>query len=374
MTEAAAPVSVVKITSSRDVSIDALKGFLIVLVVLGHASLDDFFRNAERTAAAGLAHALVQKLDIYYYHMPLFLAVGTLFLGPLMTSDIRKAAGTILVPYAIWFFIKATVNEPLAFFSDLPGRLLALGMGNFHYLVSTLWFFPALFSMRILYGLIAAALDTSRRSRILISMILLAAWAAYFAVTPLVAVWHVRGVIPFGVDIALYLLPFCVVMRLVHRKGLGVPCYLAISAILLLTGHFLITWFEPIKTISDYPARIDLAQYSLPYTPPGLAGMFAMSAGVMLAFINFPASNVFFRALAFLGRYTLAIYMLHLFLMWIVNGLGQRALAKLNLDASGAAMFALFVIAVAAAIGIPVIVSRLLMRVSPRFYHAGFTA
>ena len=75
----------------RDLNLDSLKGFLIVLVVYGHFPFEYF--SIEKSGFLINTIALV-----YFFHMPLFLAVSAIFVKPSYDRLINRAA-LILLPY-----------------------------------------------------------------------------------------------------------------------------------------------------------------------------------------------------------------------------------------------------------------------------------
>lgn len=360
--------------TGRNRSVDALKGFLIILVILGHAGTAAFFPGLEATWQFHLIGRVISFFDIYYYHMPLFLAVGVFFLRPISLRDLRKMVLTILLPYAIWYVIWSIGKLHGEFFRELPTEFVALLMGNFTFLLTPLWFFPALFSLKVTFAALLKLWNVSSTKQILWAAVLLSAWVIYFLATPAIAYWHVAGYVPFGIDISLYLLPYCVVMLLIYRKCGALPYAILVASGLLVAGHFLIVGFEPMKTISKNWALIDLAQYAMPYTVPGLIGMTALSAGVLILALNLNPASHLIRVLSFIGRYTLAIYVFHLFIMHVMDKIGRKGLAEIHLAQSGYASAALFMMAVICAIAVPIVISKLAMRISPRFSYAGFTA
>jgi len=81
---------------NRDLKLDSLKGFLIILVVIGHIPFGSF--NLEKTE---ILKYFTQWL--YFFHMPLFFAISVLFIKTKYAWLVKRAS-LILVPYLFWFF------------------------------------------------------------------------------------------------------------------------------------------------------------------------------------------------------------------------------------------------------------------------------
>lgn len=116
----------------RNQFIDSLKGFAIILVVLGH-SLEKF----------GYNDSLVHNL-IYAFHMPLFFVIsGYLSANP----NIKKRFTGLMVPFFIWLIIYYPLGGHASFVLEDQH------LGSFtHYIVSSIknpaigmWFLWALF-------------------------------------------------------------------------------------------------------------------------------------------------------------------------------------------------------------------------------------
>lgn len=123
----------------RDLKLDRLKGFLMILVIYGHISFRVFS---------------IQKMDLFsnvgtwthFYHMPLFLALSVLFIK----SDWRwlvKIAALILFPYCFWFFY----DQRLLILDNTNAFFSKLFLGNWNSTKSIIWFLPTLFSLNLLF-------------------------------------------------------------------------------------------------------------------------------------------------------------------------------------------------------------------------------
>ena len=124
---------------NRDLRIDSLKGFLIILVIIGHIPLNSF--NIEKQH---IFSSFTQW--IYFFHMPLFFAMRVLFIKNDFIWIIKRAS-LILIPYFFWFFYghkKLLFENPLEF-------MRGVFMGNWESLNSIIWFLPALFTLNVLF-------------------------------------------------------------------------------------------------------------------------------------------------------------------------------------------------------------------------------
>lgn len=82
-------------TLQRNIIFDQLKGILIILVIIGHVALDDVPNNVVRTY-------------LYFFHMPLFLAITGYFIRPSLfnlssKNILLKYKDRLLLPYLLAF-------------------------------------------------------------------------------------------------------------------------------------------------------------------------------------------------------------------------------------------------------------------------------
>jgi fucose 4-O-acetylase-like acetyltransferase len=140
----------------RSVSVDALRGLAILLVVLGHS-----ISNAENlyTVTAGNPRYILSNF-VYCFHMPLFMFVaGYVLFG--RKIRIGDRAIRLLVPFLAWIPVYWFVNRyirhfpwPVRFWTTFRDTILQPGAG--------LWFLPTLFICSML--LIPAVLLEKRTS------------------------------------------------------------------------------------------------------------------------------------------------------------------------------------------------------------------
>lgn len=142
----------VGIPPGRDIGVDALRGFSILLVVLGHA-----IANAENllpfmTSNLGSVTAPTYNLKyllsnfLYTFHMPLFFLIGGYVLFG-KRIRIRDRALRLLVPFLAWIPVYFLVNRyihhwPAGFLTVLKDNVLHPAIG--------LWFLPTLFLCSLL--------------------------------------------------------------------------------------------------------------------------------------------------------------------------------------------------------------------------------
>ena len=94
----------IKWKNERDLSLDVIKGFAILLVVFGHAiqiNLNDFDEN------------LIFRL-IYSFHMPLFMFVSGYIASKTKIFDlhlIKKKFFTLVIPFLVWYLISYFVKS-----------------------------------------------------------------------------------------------------------------------------------------------------------------------------------------------------------------------------------------------------------------------
>lgn len=139
----------------RDLAVDALRGFAILLVVLGHA-----ISNAIDINTASRSNPLfVLSNFLYAFHMPLFMLIA----GYVLYSKrirITDRAIRLLLPFFAWIPVYWLVNRylrhfpwPVRFGTTLKDTILKPGVG--------LWFLPTLFLCTLLL-LVAVRLEKVR--------------------------------------------------------------------------------------------------------------------------------------------------------------------------------------------------------------------
>ena len=339
--------------SRRHEGLDALRGLLIVTVIIGH-----FPTSGGRINPFGPVPEWV-----YFFHIPLFLALSCLFTRPFTTGLMRKRALQLLLPYGIWLVL----TRPLPLLAHPKAFLANAAMGNYAHVRSILWFLPALFTTNLLVALGHRAQACPPPARFLARLglgVLALLAGATWVWAPGIARWH--GRVPFGLDVALFLLPFLWVIDQVWQKRRHLAnvarARLVPAALLAFAlGGSLVRIFERVKTHSAYARRVDFAQFSVPETLPGYLGMTLMGVALLVLACRLPAP----RWLAAVGRASMPIYLLHYFLLYALT----RLMGLAGENRGWLLLYALVVTALILALAMAI--TRLLTRLSPRFAWMG---
>ncbi|MEO7027991.1 MAG: acyltransferase [Acidobacteriaceae bacterium] len=138
----------------RDILIDVVRGFAIILVALGHTNLGVLHRGWWGASATGLRLSAA----IYSFHMPAFFFVSGVFLRAGVDKRGEKRytlekLRTMIYPYALWATIFALATIPFARFMMQPTP----SWGTFFFnlvTADTFWFLPTLF-FAIMIGMLA---------------------------------------------------------------------------------------------------------------------------------------------------------------------------------------------------------------------------
>lgn len=271
-----------------------MRGFLILCVVVGHTPLGYLTASDPKLFGLPLYYFSVQV--IWFFALPLFIAISCLYIQPLSLAYSAKRALAILVPYVLYLVLQqwpALTQNPL-------GWLRMAAWGNFSSLQSIIWFLPALYLCNI-----AAAAIVKHEGSVGFGLALSGVALLSIATAPWVA--SVRDLLPFGINLALMMLPFVFVLRLVERRR-EVLSYISRRACLIFTVGAAGCLFvlEPEKLTNPWRNKIDLAQYSIPSTPVNYLLWMMVALGVFLFFRFRPISF-----LRFLGIYSMPIYLLH---------------------------------------------------------------
>jgi fucose 4-O-acetylase-like acetyltransferase len=323
----------------RDTHIDALKGLLVLLMAVGHIPYDFF--NIDKSNLLDLLSSF-----IYFFHMPLFLVISVLFIKTNYVW-LGKRAMLILGPYLFWYVFaqkKLLLSDPL--------RLLAnVFWGNWSTLHSTLWFLPALFTLNMLVFLFYKSKNYTQYILLFLSL------ACFVCARQLMTV-HAQ--IPFGIDIALYMLVLAYLTKTIykHRETCkNISLWILLTAITLST--LALFYMEPVKTHTPFHAIIDLAQFSVPVTVPGYLAFLGLSCSVFILFLKLPPLHL----LSVMGAYSFPIFLLHLKILYEV----PKFIKSDSLAVNIVCLLLTFCLAIIA----PVLLSKGLMRLSEKFKYIG---
>jgi fucose 4-O-acetylase-like acetyltransferase len=314
--------------------IDAIRGFFILLVVLGH-------NIVVTSAVPGLFSAL------YSFHVYAFLFLPFVFPGePLTRSMAADRMIRYLVPHTVFFGV-AAVSFAVMFRRGDP--LLAVGADVVvAWLVSSgrvykeacgyilFWFLPALLSLVLVRGLWERASTPVR-------------WAI---VAGLIAVHGVVGAlpvpvkryVPFGLGIVAFTFPMALVVEwLWHRARRARALGAAFGLGAFVCGLAIFLALDGVSRIGS------LTLYS--WAEPGM--LFLSSAIPVAAFIGFAASSATLARIPLLvvfGRFSLLIYLSHSLLFRAFERLVPNAWIPRGPAAGGLAVgFVLFLLTLGAA-------------------------
>jgi fucose 4-O-acetylase-like acetyltransferase len=380
-----------QVERERDLKLDSLRGFLIVLVVIGHSNFHGFAQATQGHPVSAIMSRLVGVLpQIYYFHIALFFSASCLHLQSGRPRSIGRRFALLVVPYFFWvcwpalsyfaaeYIFNATRPRFLPFVTgpvwgwlkDSLGRGLH---GSWEQLKSILWFIPALVSLLALLIPIIAVHELRPRNvlwRYAPFTLLALLWLAIFLNSSVVAQWHIAGRIPWGLDVAVFIAPIAVLHRWLYRSQESshrLPFWVLI--LFIFGGDALISTLEPVKTHSPYAYRIDFAQFSVPSSPYGLLGFLLLTTGLLLVSFRLPA----IRWLATLGRFSMPIFLLHI--IWLNHPWPTHLAQTLSAWAAfspGSAATTLYLFRIISALLIPVILSVGLTTIWPGFRWLGF--
>jgi fucose 4-O-acetylase-like acetyltransferase len=272
----------------RDQSLDIAKGIGIVLVVLGHC-LDGL--KASNFFSPTLLWPTLAIYVIYLFHMPLFFVVsGHLTSGkhrPVKTT-LARLVPSIVYPYFLWSILQGLVQVYLTKYttSHVPISVLykILWIPIVPY-----WFLYALFFCHVGYLVIR------RFSHPVQFGIAFAIFSGtLFFIDPLsgahlqIVMETVHGFLFFVIG----------VISVSQVRQLGLWAAIAASVLFVLLAMVF------------YQSQWSGAKGSLAVLPAALAGIVATLAWSRLLAAK---SNRFSNTLAFLGRYSMSIYVMHIF-------------------------------------------------------------
>jgi peptidoglycan/LPS O-acetylase OafA/YrhL len=180
--------------------------------------------------------------------------------------------------------------------------------------------------------------------------------------------WHLAGLIPFGIDIVIYLLPFIFILNFIYKKrDLFLKLNVLVYGCTALLAGVLIYAFEPIKTTTEYLYRIDFAQLSVPENLFGYFTMSLLSGSLLMVFLKIKNDW-----LSWVGKYTFPIFLMHIFILSRFTGLLKRLLGGVpehfHLD-GWVFLYSFFVFI--SVVFIPIFISRCLMHFSEKWKYIG---
>jgi fucose 4-O-acetylase-like acetyltransferase len=272
----------------RDESLDIAKGIGIMLVVLGHCldglKASDFFPPA-------LLWPTLAVYVIYLFHMPLFFVVsGYLASGkhrPVNTT-LARLVPSIVYPYFLWSILQGLVQVYMTKYTTSHFPISSLYKILWIPIVPY-WFLYALFFCHVGY------LAVRRLSHPVQFGIAFAIFAGtLFFIDPLsnahlqIVLQTVRGFLFFVIG----------AVSVSQLKQLGLWAAIAASALFVLLAMMF------------YQSQWSGAKGALAVLPAALAGIVATLAWSRLLAAHAGWSS---STLAFLGRYSMSIYVMHIF-------------------------------------------------------------
>lgn len=312
--------------------IDALRGIAILAVVLGHINLG--------VMQAGLTQNAPQvykdlNIGLYSVHMPLFaLLFGLNIPGAwrrrgTATYALNRMVGFIYL-YLIWSIIQGAA-EVLGSRLSNGGTTLAQA-ANVLQPLAHLWYLPW---MVAIFGFLILIRPWESRLRAFLSLGLFFACSGVF--------WGVNYPFIFGSGIAIYV--FAALGAVIGTERIGalnrLPVALAVPLVIAALGVFSVlvcsdlpittpTLLDPYRTVSS-------VFYGVATTVTGVLGVTVLFSCL--------SRWVSFRVLAFLGRYSLHIYLMHL----LVTPLTRILLVGNNINSPSVIML----ISMIAGVGFP---------------------
>lgn len=338
----------------RDYALDNLKGVLIILVILGHGDLLTNFKSPIGDFTLGY---------IYLFHMPLFFAVSCLFIKEFSWVYFWKRFVQLMVPFFFFVIIDPRTivmhllhphnsELPMLFHFSFKAFIEKALIGSSFYLQSALWFLPALFVANILLSVLLKYRD----KKILIIVAALAFAAVLFFANSIQQKRYEHN-IPYGLEIAAYLLPFLALCRYIYNKRERFMAYNPGWYFLgIIISSFLVFYLVPKSDPGANSGRFDLAQFDVPNTIWAYAFLVALWLSILLFALSFNRKSIF----SYIGLYTLPIFLLHTSI-WFGDLQHLPAAWYLPVNVIGNVVLG-------------ILISKLLMKISPRFRWIGMVA
>lgn len=323
----------------RDLKLDSLKGTLVITVILGHISFASF--NLVEPAIYKVIRSF-----IYFFHMPLFLAVSTLFIKESKQWFFDRAK-IILIPYFFWFLFQ---NRNLLI-DDVLQFIINLFIGNWSSTKSIIWFLPSLFLLNLIVYYFKRSKSFYKNSLFVFSLV------AFLLSTKII---EIHEFIPFGIDVALYMFVLTYFIGILYKKKYLFDKINSITIIIaIIFSSIMLFYFEPIKTFTKFHAIIDFAQFSVATTFIGYISFIVLNMSIFILFFKIPHISF----LSLIGKYSFPIFLIHLMVL-------SKIPMQIEFENPFVNIFFL-VIVVVLSIVFPVILSKSLMRISANFKYIG---
>lgn len=287
---------------AREYGLDALRGFLMLCVVFGHFP--------SRSLAEANASSLVSNLTlaVYLFHVPAFFLLSGLFVRP--AKSVVRALWDQRVIFCVFILWGLAFNRAILWPLDPAAFARFIFLANWPAIHSPMWFLPCLIGLRLLVSLWLSSPTWLRTVLLAISLIVILQQDH-------IAAAHTE--IPYGLDIAFYLLPAIILARHVIRTPFldSIPQIASAAAFIVCIA--LLWVLEPLKTYNGFTSKIDLAQFSTTDTPLNYSILVVGLLALIATFKKMTRPRLSGRAMIMLGIYSMPVFILSMGIMkrWV---------------------------------------------------------
>lgn len=294
------PAPIAAASKSRSPGIDAIKGVLILAVLIGHNE-------------ACTAHAPWLRQLLYFFHTQCFLFLAcALDSAPLSAAFVRDRAVRYLVPYGVFAALAAILSRSLASASLAPTQGwqafgIALLSGDEGLLrdaigMRVFWFLPALYSLVML----RAFASTSG----LAGWLVVAVSLSWVAVAGQVSTESYRSA-PLGLPVAVFFAASGLAARALYRNTqgpVGRAFLRAVLAPIMVVGIATLIVCVPLGSVNA-------SQVATYYDagPPTFAAGLVFPLAMFATLMHYRDRLAGCSWLALVGRHSLTIYLVHMF-------------------------------------------------------------
>lgn len=321
----------------REYWIDALKGFAILLVVLGHC-LGGFDRAHQFQSTSGFSNALLYI--IYSFHMPLFFALsGYLYRKiwqPLGSKRFVKKYIFKLVDLAVIYFIFSLLRGlvTLHLGGDVNGKVTWANIAQIPIVpIGEMWF---LYTLLIIFAIVPI-LDRLIHNSAIVFLILVVLYIAQ-------ACFHISSVVlASAMTYAVFFYWGCLLHNFASKLRAPRNCQWVLLVSLLLFVLTLVFYhFVNSETyITNYAIKL-------------IAGLLGTLVSVSLFNVWENAGN--YRPLCYCGSHSLQIYLLQIYFF-----AGTRIILSKFLPTQGGVMYVVFLVTgFVLGVGGPLVVYRII--------------
>lgn len=274
---------------------DSLKGFLILLVVLGHAIQGVYTDNVESNRLWNV---------IYSFHMPAFFAISGYFVKPVGGGQkwLSKRVWQLLVPYLVWCLLKLLLTHEFSL--DALTKIVTEPV--------SFWFLWVLFWVYLIFQL---SLHIHKKSRSKFNYI-----SIVFAFI-LIGAMALLNTKIFGFHLIAYYFSFYALgyyMEQHNWLNISSGCLLGGQAIVWLSlalgwsMHSLPSWMPAIPIVP-----VSMVQLAYRFITALVAIVVMLNVAPLLLNRNSKVNGVMSR----LGFYSLGIYVTHYLVIWWIADL-----------------------------------------------------